>query len=132
MNTRKRTYFYVFKNVRFCLKVWALSPFAVALDFLIEEYAAGKGKYPPRKRRYRNSVFIATIEKGLGLVNSLMEQGRLDELGLVVVDELHLIGEEKRGSTLETVLTKLMYLNGKYCFYKYFNYLSSNNMIATK
>uniref|UniRef100_A0A1Y1LMT2 Helicase POLQ-like n=1 Tax=Photinus pyralis TaxID=7054 RepID=A0A1Y1LMT2_PHOPY len=91
-------------------KVWALSPFGVALDFLVEEYAAGKGVYPPRKRRYKNSVYIATTEKALGLINSLIETGRLGELGLIVIDELHLIGEEQRGPTLEALLTKLMYI----------------------
>lgn len=57
-------------------KVWALSPFAVQLDFLIEEYAAGKGTLPPRKRRKKKSVYIATIEKGLALMDSLIEAGR--------------------------------------------------------
>ncbi|GLV61242.1 mutagen-sensitive 301 [Carabus blaptoides fortunei] len=71
--------------------IWALSTFALALDFLVEEYAA------------------ATIEKALGLINSLMETGRLKEIGLVVVDELHLMGEQDRGVNLEILLTKLMY-----------------------
>lgn len=94
-------------------KVWDFSPFGVALDFLVEEYASNKGVYPPRKRRRKNSVYIATIEKGLGLVNSLIEVGRLNEIGLIVIDELHLIGEEGRGSTLEACLSKIMFLAGK-------------------
>ncbi|XP_008190461.2 helicase POLQ-like isoform X1 [Tribolium castaneum] len=92
-------------------KVWALSPFAVALDFLVEEYAASKGTYPPRKRRRKNSIYIATIEKALGLLNSLIETDRINEIGLIVVDELHLVGEPGRGSTLEALLTKIMYTN---------------------
>lgn len=99
------------------MKVWALSPFAVNLNFLIEEYAAGKGNYPPRKRRRKNSIYVATIEKALGIIDSLIEQKRLNEIGLVVVDELHLIGDQSRGSTLEAFLTKLVVLNGAFTFF---------------
>lgn len=65
-----------------------LSSFGVALDFLIEEYAGSKGRFPPMKRRAKKSLYISTIEKGHSLVNSLIETGRIDDLGLVVVDEV--------------------------------------------
>ncbi|XP_034939312.1 LOW QUALITY PROTEIN: helicase POLQ-like [Chelonus insularis] len=91
-------------------KIQSMTSFALDLDFLIEEYAGGKGQYPPVKRRRKNTIYICTIEKASGLVNSLMEVGRLQEIGLVVVDELHLIGENGgRGATLEGLLTKLIY-----------------------
>uniref|UniRef100_A0A336LTU1 CSON004458 protein n=1 Tax=Culicoides sonorensis TaxID=179676 RepID=A0A336LTU1_CULSO len=107
------------KNVLFILpyvsivqeKVMALSPFAVHFDFLVEEYAAGKGTCPPRKRRTKHSIFIATIEKGLALLDSLISENRSDEIGLIVVDELHLLGEVGRGGTLEILLTKAMLIN---------------------
>lgn len=95
-------------------KVWALSPFAVQLEFLIEEYAAGKGCLPPRKRRKKRSVYIATIEKGLALFDSLIETDRANEIGLVVVDEMHIIGEPGRGAILEALLTKIKYIKGKF------------------
>ncbi|XP_064074212.1 helicase POLQ-like [Vanessa tameamea] len=92
-------------------KIWSLAPFALQLDFLVEEYAGGKGHIPPKKRRKKNSIYIATIEKGLALIRSLIELDRLDELGLIVVDELHLIGEPGRGSTLEMLLTTVIFAN---------------------
>ncbi|KYM99877.1 Helicase POLQ-like protein [Cyphomyrmex costatus] len=104
------------KNAIFILPyvalVQSMAILALKLGFLIEEYANTKGRYPPIKRRRKNSLYICTIEKALGLVNSLIETKRLTEIGIIVVDELHLLGESGgRGATLEGLLTKIMFFS---------------------
>jgi DNA polymerase theta len=56
---------------------------------------------------YTAGVIVATIEKANGLVNKMLEDDTLGQLGCVVVDELHMVGDDDRGYLLELMLTKL-------------------------
>lgn len=106
------------KNVIFILpyisivqeKIQDLMPLALEFNFLVEEYCAGKGSIPPVKRHEKNSIYICTMEKAQILFDSLFENNRLNEIGLVVVDELHMIGDAQRGPVLEILLAKIIFL----------------------
>ena len=57
-------------------------------------------------------IAITTIESANRVINTLIEEDRLHDVGCVVVDELHMVGDRSRGEQLEILLSKMMYING--------------------
>ena len=57
------------------------------------------------KNLEKSNVLILTNEK----MDSIIRHGAewVEEIGLVITDEVHLIGDENRGPTLEMILTQL-------------------------
>lgn len=52
-------------------------------------------------------IAVCTIEKANFMINSAIEEGRLGDLGIVVVDELHMVGDLRRGYSLECLVSKI-------------------------
>ncbi|MGD8918815.1 MAG: DEAD/DEAH box helicase, partial [Nitrosopumilaceae archaeon] len=63
------------------------------------------------KKLEKNNIIILTNEK----MDSIIRHGVdwIDDIGLVISDEVHLIGDESRGPTLEMILTQLKRLDHK-------------------
>ena len=57
-------------------------------------------------------VAICTIEKANILVSNILQedQDNLGEIGLIIVDELHMVGDKQRGYHLDILLSKILYM----------------------
>ncbi|XP_019329649.1 PREDICTED: DNA polymerase theta [Aptenodytes forsteri] len=80
------------------------------VDVRVEGYM---GSMSPAGRFSALDVAVCTIEKANGLINRLIEENKMDSLGVVVVDELHMLGDSHRGYLLELLLAKVRYVTEK-------------------
>ena len=64
-----------------------------------------------KKKLESNNILVLTNEK----MDSIIRHGVqwIEDIGLVISDEIHLIGDESRGPTLEMILTQLKRLENK-------------------
>jgi replicative superfamily II helicase len=42
------------------------------------------------------------------VINSMLEENTIDQLGAVILDEMHMIGDPQRGHIMELLLTKIL------------------------
>uniref|UniRef100_A0A8D0YDW5 DNA polymerase theta n=1 Tax=Sus scrofa TaxID=9823 RepID=A0A8D0YDW5_PIG len=71
------------------------------------------GSTTPTRHFSSLDIAVCTIERANGLINRLIEEKKMDLLGMVVVDELHMLGDSHRGYLLELLLTKICYITQK-------------------
>ena len=55
-------------------------------------------------------VYVSSLCQANSIVQKLQEENRLHELSMLIVDEVHMIGDPVRGHHLEILLTKLLFL----------------------
>lgn len=68
------------------------------------------GSHSPAGGLATVDIAVCTIEKANSLLNRLMEENKVSTLGVVVVDEMHMIGDPFRGYLLELFLTKIRFV----------------------
>ena len=59
-------------------------------------------------------LVLCTMEKANQLITRLLASNQIHKVRALVIDELHLIGDESRGYILELLLTKTLYINNKF------------------
>jgi DNA polymerase theta len=58
-------------------------------------------------------VAVCTMEKAHAILNRLVAEDRLGEVGFVAVDEVHMLGDPSRGHLLELLISKLRFAGSR-------------------
>ncbi|XP_037047750.1 DNA polymerase theta isoform X2 [Bradysia coprophila] len=90
-------------------KMKYLQELLTSSGIVVEGYFGG---YSPRSFDTVD-VAVCTIEKANVIVNKLLEQKKIDSIGCIVMDEVHLISDHTRGYVLELLLAKILYVDQK-------------------
>ncbi|KAL6069130.1 Helicase and polymerase-containing protein TEBICHI [Balamuthia mandrillaris] len=92
-------------------KVTYLRHMFESVDIHVEGFFANHGGTSLQRGEDDIDVAVCTIEKANSLINRLMEDNKIDDIGVIVIDEIHMMGDTERGYLLELLVTKLLYLN---------------------
>lgn len=91
-------------------KVFELKQLASKVPaFHVSEYASSKGFFPvPEQKPSLQTLYVCTPEKATGVWKFLCTEGsRREEIGLVAIDECHMISDGSRGCVIEELIVSV-------------------------
>ncbi|OHT16165.1 DEAD/DEAH box helicase family protein [Tritrichomonas foetus] len=62
---------------------------------------------------HRGQIAVCTFEKAHSILTSALTSGYSDKIKLVIIDEVHMIGDEMRGPVIEALIIKLLLMKNK-------------------
>lgn len=92
-------------------KMFHLQDLLVSSGVRVEGFFGG---YHPPGGFESIDLAVCTIEKANSIVNKLLEASNLQSVGMIVIDEVHLISDPQRGYILELLLTKILFMCEKF------------------
>ncbi|GAB1226212.1 hypothetical protein ENUP19_0278G0047 [Entamoeba nuttalli] len=72
-----------------------------------------KGYFQNRVIDKEFDIGICTIEKGNGIINKLIEEKSIEEVSLIIIDEIHMIFDKRRGQIIEKIINKITSIERK-------------------
>lgn len=57
---------------------------------------------------HRGQIAVCTFEKAHSIINSALSGGYSDQIKLIIIDEVHMLGDESRGPVIEALIVKAM------------------------
>ena len=57
---------------------------------------------------HRGQIAVCTFEKAHSIINSALTGGYANQIKLIIIDEVHMIGDEFRGPVIEALIVKAM------------------------
>lgn len=92
-------------------KTKSFKKYRMVQQLRVDSYYNNKGTIPIAKD---TDIIVCTYEKAMLIINNMIEENRVSELGCIVIDEFHMMGENERGYLIEILLTKVRYFQLKH------------------
>ncbi len=99
----------VMEKIQYFRKVWESLDLSI-LGFFCNTQGSSRETAASETSSFQDcNVAVCTIEKANVILNQLLKNDKLDTLGMIAIDEIHMFSDCQRGYLLEVMLSKILY-----------------------